>query len=55
MKHKVIVGKIIKYIDKVIGYTSECQYESFSEDAVLAEACIFNLSQIGELAHKVGQ
>ncbi|MGN0162250.1 MAG: DUF86 domain-containing protein [Candidatus Ornithomonoglobus sp.] len=53
MKHKIIVEKIIKYIDKILRYTDNCTYESFSENTVLVEACVFNLSQIGELANRI--
>ncbi|MDD6483907.1 MAG: DUF86 domain-containing protein [Clostridiales bacterium] len=53
MKHKIIVEKIIKYTDKIIDYTKNCTYESFSENTILVDACVFNLSQIGELANKI--
>lgn len=53
MKHKIIVEKIIKYTDKIIDYTKNCTYESFSENSILVEACVFNLSQIGELANRI--
>ena len=53
MKHKIIVEKIIKYTDKIIDYTKNCTYESFSENTILVEARVFNLSQIGELANKI--
>lgn len=53
MKHKIIVEKIIKYTDKIIDYTKNCTYEGFSKNSILVEACVFNLSQIGELANRI--
>ena len=53
MKNKIIVEKIIKYISKVLGYTKEVDYNTFINNSILVEACVFNLSQIGELANKI--
>ena len=53
MKHKIIVEKIIKYVNKIMRYTEDSTYESFAKNTVLVEACVFNLSQIGELANKI--
>lgn len=53
MKNEIIVEKIIKYIDKITSYTANCTYESFSENTMLTEACVFNLGQIGELSNKL--
>ena len=38
---------------KFLVILSECTYDSFSENTMLVEACVFNLSQIGELANKI--
>ncbi len=53
MKNKQIVAKILKYISKVLDYTKDTQYDDFIKDSILVEACVFNLSQIGELANKI--
>lgn len=53
MKDKMIVKKILKYISKIIKYTQNTDYDSFMNDSILIEACVFNLSQIGELANKI--
>lgn len=53
MKNKIILEKIIKYISKILDYTKEKEYSDFINDSILVEACVFNLSQIGELANKV--
>ena len=42
-----------KYISKIIDYTKDTKYADFSCNTILIEACVFNLSQIGELANKV--
>ena len=53
MKNKIIVEKILKYISKVLDYTKDTDYDDFINNSVLVEACVFNLSQIGELANKI--
>ena len=53
MKNKIVVEKIIKYISKILDYTKDTEYDEFVENPILVEACVFNLSQIGELANKV--
>ena len=53
MKHKIMIGKIAVCIDKVLRYCEGASYDDFSVNPQLIEACVFNLSQIGELANKV--
>ena len=53
MKNKQIVEKILKYISKVLDYTKSIKYDDFINNSILVEACVFNLSQIGELANKI--
>ena len=53
MKNRTVVEKIIKYIDKILLYTENIPYDSFATNTVLVEACVFNLSQMGELANKI--
>ena len=53
MKNKIIVEKILKYISKVLEYTKDTDYDAFINNSILVEACVFNLSQIGELANKI--
>ena len=49
MRNEIIVHKLIGYAKKTVDYCSGKNYESFKEDTMLVEACVFNLSQIGEL------
>ncbi len=53
MKNKIIVEKILKYISKVLDYTKDTEYDDFIKNSILVEACVFNLSQIGELSNKI--
>ena len=53
MRNKIIIEKILKYISKVLDHTKDTDYENFINNSILVEACVFNLSQIGELANKI--
>lgn len=53
MRNDIIVGKLIGYTDKVLNYCEGISYEEFCKDSKLVEACVFNLSQMGELANRV--
>lgn len=49
MKNELISQKMLHYAAKVAAYCQGCTYDSFIEDSKLVEACVFNLSQLGEL------
>ncbi|MCM1411484.1 MAG: DUF86 domain-containing protein [Lachnospiraceae bacterium] len=53
MKNDVIVAKMLGYVEKVLRYTQNMDYNAFIEQEVVLEACVFNLSQLGELAGKI--
>ncbi|MDD2211751.1 MAG: DUF86 domain-containing protein [Clostridia bacterium] len=53
MKNQRILRKIISYIDTILAYTKDVDYKGFEENRMMVEACIFNLSQIGELVNKL--
>lgn len=53
MRNDIIVQKLIGYADKVLNYCAGVSYSEFCEDTKLVEACVFNLSQMGELANRV--
>ncbi len=53
MKNDVIIGKMLGCIEKVLKYTQGMDYDTFIKQEVIMEACIFNLSQLGELAGRV--
>ena len=49
MRNEIVVQKMRIYIERALGYCSGYDYKEFSEDMKLIDACVFNLSQIGEL------
>ncbi|MBR2957619.1 MAG: DUF86 domain-containing protein [Clostridia bacterium] len=53
MKNKKIISKMIGYIDKISSYCDGIGYSDFEENSLLVEACVFNLSQLGELVNKL--
>lgn len=55
MRDKMIVEKMLRYTVKVCDYCKDVSYEDFRANDMLIEACVFNLSQIGELTAKLGE
>ena len=54
MRNEVAISKMISYGEKIIEYCHGYDtYGSFSQNSMLMEACVFNLSQIGELTKKL--
>lgn len=53
MKNLKIIQKMLSYVDSIIKYTSNITYNEFKDNSMMVEACIFNLSQIGELTNKL--
>ena len=53
MRNSVIVEKLIVYTDKILDYCKGIDHDAFVSDLKLVEACVFNLSQMGELANRV--
>lgn len=49
MRNEVIVRKMAGYVSKVLRYCDGYDYDGFVADSKLVEACVFNLSQLGEL------
>lgn len=54
-KDKLILTKILKYIDEIKLFIEGYSHEEFKNDRKTINACVFNLSQIGELAGKVSE
>lgn len=52
MRNEIILSKMLSYTEKILRYSQEMDYETFIENEMVVEACVFNLSQIGELANK---
>lgn len=55
MKNEIVIRKMLGYAEKIIGYCEDCDYQSFAADSKLVEACVFNLSQLGELCRLAGE
>ena len=54
-KDKQILIKVLKYIDEIKLFIEGYSHEEFKNDRKTINACVFNLSQIGELAGKVSE
>lgn len=51
MKHEIIVQKLLGCTDKILTYCAGMDYDAFSKNTMLTEACVFNLGQMGELVN----
>lgn len=53
MRNSIIVQKMLAYTEKLMAYCDGYSYDTFAADMKLVDACVFNLSQIGELCRSV--
>ena len=53
MRNDIIVQKMLRMINTIQDYCKDSDYSSFSENSMLVEACVFNLSQMGALVAKI--
>ena len=53
MDNNSTIKRMILIIDKILKYTQDLDYTAFTQNELLVESCAFNLSQIGELSHKL--
>ena len=53
MRNEIVIEKMIDIIEKLQNYVGENDYHSFSENEMLIDACVFNLSQLGEIANRI--
>lgn len=51
MRDEIAIRKMIDHAERVIAYCEGYSYEEFLADTRTIEASVFNISQIGELAH----
>lgn len=54
-KDVLILTKLQKYIEELYEFIDDYTYENFSQDKKTINACVFNLSQIGELVGKISE
>ena len=55
MKDKLILTKILNYIEEIQEFIKGYTKEQFSKDRKTVNACVFDLSQIGELIGKISE
>ena len=53
MRHDVVLSKMIMYAETIQSYCAGLDHDGFLASPVIVDACVFNLSQVGELAGKV--
>ena len=54
-KDQLILQKILNYIHEIQDFISGYSHDEFNKDKKTINACVFNLSQIGELAGKLSE
>ena len=54
-KDRIILIKIINYIKELKDFVNGYNQEEFNKDRKTINACVFDLSQIGELAGKISE
>lgn len=45
--------KMLELTQKIRNYCNQLSYDNFISNEMLIEACVFNLTQLGETAHKI--
>ena len=55
MRNEVVIEKMIGYTQRIMKYSSGLSYEEFVSDSMIIDACVFNLSQIGELTSNIDE
>ena len=55
MKDEMILQKILNYIREIKQFIVGYDYNKFQQDKKTINACVFNLSQIGELVTKMSE
>lgn len=55
MKNKVAIEKMLRYTEKAMTYCNGHTYESFVANDMVVEACVFDISQIGELCRHIDE
>jgi uncharacterized protein with HEPN domain len=55
MRDKLTVERMIFWSEKIERYTKGKSPDDVMENDMLAEACVFSLSQIGELSHRISK
>lgn len=51
MRNDMVLRKMAGHIDKILAYCEGVDRDAFTGNSQLVEACVFNLSQLGELCN----
>ena len=54
-KDKIFLIKVLKYVEEIEEFITGYSHKQFNEDRKTVNACVFNLSQIGEWVGKVSE
>ncbi len=53
MKDERNLQRMLELIDKILRHCSKMSYDEFEADEVISDFCVFNLSQLGEVSHRI--
>jgi uncharacterized protein with HEPN domain len=53
MRNDLVIERMLLLIEKIQKYCIEMDYDTFSKNDMVVEACVFNLSQLGELSNRI--
>lgn len=55
MRNDLVIEKMIQAIERIQKYCDGLDYDGFAKADMVVDACVFNLSQLGEMANKVDE
>ena len=55
MRNDLAIEKMLLLIERIEGFCKSVDFTSFSNNGMLIDACVFNLSQIGEQVNKIDE
>lgn len=55
MRNNLVVDKMIVFIEKILRYTQGMTSDEFVESDIVVDACVFNISQLGELSNQIDE
>ena len=55
MRNDLVIEKMLSLIERIEGFCKSVDFKSFSDNDMLIDACVFNLSQIGEQVNKIDE
>ena len=55
MRNDLVIEKMLSLIERIEGFCKSIEFASFSDNDMLIDACVFNLSQIGEQVNKIDE